>query len=105
MARWQVLLHGAHHCARGNNHRDETKFHFDNTSGETSSIYPASTDVWRLDDLTFGGYKKRFVSVVNTVIMIGFWTFLVDGCCCDRATDKVFVLMDCVSMKNRVNHQ
>ena len=66
-ARWKVLLHGAHHCARGNNHCYETNFQFYNASGETPSICPASTDVWRLeyffcmvsDDPTFGGYKAR----------------------------------------------
>ena len=49
-ARWKVLLHGAHHCARGNNHCYETNFQFDDASGETPSICPASTDVWRLED-------------------------------------------------------
>ena len=75
-ARWQVLLHGAHHCARGNSHRFETNFQL--ASGETSSIYPASTDVWRL-----GNFFVWFMmiscleatkqdSVVNTVIMMSY---------------------------------
>ena len=76
-ARWQVLLHGAHHCARGNSHRFETNFQL--ASGETSSIYPASTDVWRLEDFFVSLMMisrldaRKQGSVVNTVIMISYF--------------------------------
>ena len=77
-ARWKVLLHGAHHCTRGNNHCYETNFQFFNASGETSSIYPASTDVWRLEDFfvwlmmisRLEATKQN--SVVDTVVIISY---------------------------------